>query len=96
MSKYRILSSAVFSVFVFALVSCNGVKKAETEEVEVLPEDIVEMRSDQAKLANIETGVIELRSLSNTLKVNGTVSVAPQNLATVCMPMGGFVKSTYL
>ncbi|MDD4921421.1 MAG: efflux RND transporter periplasmic adaptor subunit, partial [Bacteroidales bacterium] len=96
MSKYRILSSAVFSVFVFALVSCNGVKKTETEEVEVLPEDIVEMRSDQAKLANIETGIIELRSLSNTLKVNGAVSVAPQNLATVCMPMGGFVKSTYL
>jgi len=34
--------------------------------------------------------------LSATLKVNGTVSVAPQNLATVCMPMGGFVKSTSL
>jgi membrane fusion protein, heavy metal efflux system len=35
-----------------------------------------------------------MRSLSGTLKVNGVVSVAPQNLATVCMPMGGFVKST--
>jgi len=34
--------------------------------------------------------------MSGTLKVNGTVSVAPQNLATVCMPLGGFVKSTNL
>jgi cobalt-zinc-cadmium efflux system membrane fusion protein len=41
-------------------------------------------------------GAIELRSMSGTLKVNGTVSVAPQNLATVSMPMGGFVKSTNL
>ena len=68
----------------------------ETKEAEVLPEDIVELRDDQIKLANIETGAIEMRSLSGTLKVNGTVTVAPQNLATVCMPMGGFVKSTTL
>ena len=62
----------------------------------MLPEDIVELRADQVKLANIETGSIELRSLSGTLKVNGLVTVAPQNLATVCMPMGGFVKSIAL
>ena len=30
------------------------------------------------------------------IKVNGIVSVAPHNLATVCMPLGGFVKITTL
>ncbi len=30
------------------------------------------------------------------IKVNGIVSVAPQNMATVCMPLGGYVKYTSL
>ena len=68
----------------------------ETKEAEVLPDDIVELRDDQIKLANIETGTIEMRSLSGNLKVNGSVGVSPQNLATVCMPFGGFVKSANL
>jgi cobalt-zinc-cadmium efflux system membrane fusion protein len=98
MSKYRIISLAFFSLILFAFSSCSSGKKtnAETKEAEVIPEDIVEMRADQIKLANVEIGAIEMRSLSGTLKVNGIVAVAPQNLATVCAPMGGFIKSTTL
>ena len=98
MTKFKFLISIIALVFLTALASCSGGKKpvAETKEVEVIPENIVELREDQINLANIETGVIDLRSMSGSLKVNGTVSVAPQNLATVCMPMGGFVKSTKL
>jgi membrane fusion protein, heavy metal efflux system len=97
MTKYNFKTSIVVLSLIIALVSCNrGGKKTgtQTKETEVIPEDIVEMRDDQIKLANIETGSIENRSLNSTLKVSGTVAVAPQNHATVCMPMGGFVKST--
>jgi len=99
MTKYSLISKLFYSVFILALVSCNSGTKTSEESKGVeenLPEDIVEMRADQVKLANIEMGLIEYRSLSATLKVNGVVSVSPQNLATVCMPMGGFVKSTSL
>lgn len=98
MTKYNFKSLAVISVLFIALISCNGGKQnvEESEELEVLPEDIVELREDQIKLADIETGAIETRSLSGTLKVSGTIAVAPQNLATVSMPLGGFVKSTSL
>ena len=97
MSTYKLKSFLIIASFLVAFTSCGDAKKtAETEETEVLPEDIVELRADQVKLANIETGSIELRSLSGTLKVNGLVTVAPQNLATVCMPLGGFVKSISL
>ncbi len=80
------------------IISCSGSKerKEVTTMAEVLPADVVEMRDDQVKLAGIETGNIELRSLSGNLKVNGSIDVAPQNLATVCMPFGGFIKSTTL
>ena len=98
MAKYNFISTGVFIAFFIALISCSWSKKpdAEKKEVEVLPEDIVELRDDQIKLARIETGTIEMLSLSGTLKVSGIVTVAPQNLATVCMPMGGFVKSASL
>lgn len=86
----------IFPVF-FIIYSCGSSNKAKPEaSEEVIPEDIVELRDDQIKMAGIETGAIELRSLSGTLKVTGLVATAPQNLATVCMPMGGYVKSTTL
>jgi len=96
MTKYNFKTIVLISTCMVALISCGNAKQAEIKEAENLPADIVELRDDQIKLANIETGAIEMRSMSGTLKVNGVVSVAPQNLATVCMPMGGFVKSTSL
>lgn len=96
MTKNRFLKSALITLLFISLVSCKGKSDTGNQKVEVLAEDIVELREDQIKLANIETGSIEMRSISGSLKVNGKVDVAPQNLATVCMPMGGFVKSTSL
>ncbi len=88
---------AVLSGILLFLGSCsrdNGT--AVSEEAEILPEDIVELRDDQIKLAGIGFGKVEVRSLSNTIKAYGVVSVAPNCRATICMPMGGFIKSTVL
>lgn len=98
MTKYKIISPIILLAVLLAFSSCKGGKKqaVETKEIENIPEDIVELSGDQAKLADISIGAIELRTLSGTLKVNGTVQAAPQNMATVSMPMGGFIKSTSL
>jgi cobalt-zinc-cadmium efflux system membrane fusion protein len=98
MTKFSYKTLLIFSGLFICLVSCSKGNKptVEARVVEVLPEDIVELREDQIKLANIELGVVEMHSIGNILKVNGIVSVAPQNLATVCMPLGGFIKSTNL
>jgi membrane fusion protein, heavy metal efflux system len=95
-SFYR-FSVLLLGLSVF-LPSCDTGKKQvqETKATEVLPEDIVELRDDQIKLADVELGGVQLQTLGGELKVNGTISVAPQNLATVCMPMGGFIKNTSL
>jgi cobalt-zinc-cadmium efflux system membrane fusion protein len=78
------------------LISCKDKKADPATTGEVLPENIVEMRADQLKLAGVESGTIERRIVSSKLKVNGLVTVFPQNLASVCAPLGGFVKSTNL
>jgi cobalt-zinc-cadmium efflux system membrane fusion protein len=95
MTKFHFISASVITTFIIVLTSCNGGKDTGTvnKEAEIIPEDIVELRDDQVKFAGIETGAIELRSMSGELKVSGIVTVAPQNLATVCMPLGGFVKT---
>lgn len=91
-----------FSIIILSLIiSLNSCKNGNRTPVsspvaETLPDNIVELREDQIKLADIQTGVVELRSVTNTLKVNGIISVAPQNQATVCMPLGGFIKNTTL
>jgi len=98
MKKLKYKVSLVLLGVIASLSSCNMFNKPVPEvlEIEVLPEDIVELRDDQIKLAGIQTGSVEMRSVNNTLKVNGIVSVAPQNQATVCMPLGSFIKSTSL
>jgi len=98
MKKLNFTGLIIFQAIFVLLISCKNGKSpvAVTKETEVLPEDIVELRDDQIKLADIELGSIGMQSLGNILKVNGTITVAPQNLATVCMPLGGFIKNTTL
>ncbi|HVN57204.1 MAG TPA: efflux RND transporter periplasmic adaptor subunit [Bacteroidales bacterium] len=76
--------------------SGNGSNKNAAEKTEMLPEDIVEMRSDQIKLAGVDTSRVEQRDLFSTIKVNGKVAVPPQNFVSVSAPLGGFIKSTSL
>jgi membrane fusion protein, heavy metal efflux system len=95
--KRHNLQNLFFLISLLSLGSCGFFgKKAENKEEEVLPENVVEMRDDQIKLADIRLGNVHMLTLKNNLKVNGIVGVAPQNLATVCEPMGGFVRNTSL
>lgn len=98
MSRLLFYYLTIFVLLLVASTSCHNEKKAspEVKSAEVLPEDVVELREDQIKLAGIVTGSVEMRSLSGMLKVNGMVNAAPQNLATICAPMSGFVRNTTL
>lgn len=103
--KFSIILFVMISAVTFT--SCNEKKTdehghasethAEGEaEVEVLPEDIVELRDDQIKLASIQLGKVEIRQVSGVIKANGIVTTAPQNSASVSVPLGGFVKTSTL
>jgi len=96
MSNNRLLRYLHFALIIALFISCSKNKTAVIADEEVIPEDIVEMRYDQIKAAGIDTASIEFRSLAGTVKVNGIISVAPKSFATVCAPLGGFVKSTNL
>lgn len=52
--------------------------------------------TDQYKLSEIQTGSIELRNLSEIIKLTGIVEAEPGSVATVSAPLGGYVKTAGL
>lgn len=56
-------------------------------------ESIVTLTDEQIKAIGLKTGVIEDRNLKTTLKVNGKLTLPPQNQAQVSSLMGGIVKT---
>jgi RND family efflux transporter MFP subunit len=96
MSKKYFIPKLTFAIIFVSLLSCSKTSKpGEGAAVtEVIPEDIVEMRYDQIRLAKIATDTFEVRSLFKTIKVNGKVTVPPGNFASVSAPYGGFIVST--
>ncbi|MEN9339783.1 MAG: hypothetical protein RIQ62_1095 [Bacteroidota bacterium] len=77
------------------LSSCGGKQAAEKEEVKQ-SNTMVELTEAQLKNTDIETGHIERRRISSLLKVNGKIEVPPQNMISVSVPLGGYLKSTKL
>jgi len=86
----------VFSLSLLLLFACHSGKEEKAESHEILAENAIELSSEQFSNAGILLGSVELRPVSTVLKINGTVNVTPQNLASVSAPLGGFVKSTNL
>ena len=75
MTKLNLRCLLIHLTIAVSLISCNKGNKLPVESVdtEVLPEDIVELRADQIKLAKVELGAVEMRSLGNIIKVNGKI-----------------------
>jgi membrane fusion protein, heavy metal efflux system len=79
------------------LSACNDKQaKSETEVSQPLNENIVELTDAQLKNVKIQTGKIDNRSISSLLKVNGIIDVPPQNMVSISVPLGGYLKSTQL
>jgi len=96
----RIYLMPVIAMAVF--LSCKSNTK-ETQPVEKVSTDsvktreakdaIVTLTDEQIKAIGLKTGSIESRNLKTILKVNGKLTLPPQNQAQVSVLMGGIVKT---
>ncbi len=95
--KYR-FSRALFLLSLLAVVSCSQTAEEQTEEIEHHEEEenTVEFTEAQFKTAGIELGHVENKQISGTIKVNGQLDVPPQQMVSVSVAMGGFLKNTPL
>lgn len=80
---------------ILLFVSCNNT--TVVEEKEKSPGgNIITLTDAQMKNTQIETGSILQKQIASTLKVNGRIDVPPQNMISISVPLGGYLKSTKL
>ncbi|HEX6226824.1 MAG TPA: efflux RND transporter periplasmic adaptor subunit [Chryseolinea sp.] len=79
-------------------LSCTKekVNEIQQEHTDNHGDENVELTAAQARTAGIELGKVENKQISGTIKVNGVLDVPPQQLVSISVPLGGFVKNTSL
>jgi len=87
----------IISAFLLITTACGT--KSPTEDVKAVAnanQTIVSLNEAQFKSAGIVLGKLEIKSIASILKASGTIDVPPQNMISVSMPLGGYLKSTKL
>lgn len=73
-------------------IACQS-KKEEALPVKSLKDNIVELTKKQLDNSKIKVGSLTQSPLSTTIKVNGKITLAPNAMASVSMPLGGYIKN---
>jgi cobalt-zinc-cadmium efflux system membrane fusion protein len=83
----------IYVVLILALtIACQSKKEEATTET-VVKENVVELTKNQLDNSKIKIGTLTNTSLSSTIKVNGKITLAPNAMASVSMPLGGYIKT---
>jgi cobalt-zinc-cadmium efflux system membrane fusion protein len=90
-NRYSIIVLTIF------LLSCGSDPKEDTQK-EAVEEatNKVSLTKEQATLAQLVLAPIELGRMKGTAHLNGVIDVPPTGIATVSMPLGGYVQDINL
>lgn len=82
-------------IHLFFLAACSKPEQpvAEQQPVET---NTIALTAGQVKNAGVTLGKLEQRPISGVVKANGLLDVPPQQLVSVSVPLGGFLKTTTL
>ncbi len=87
-------------LFILFITTFNFACKSKLTTEVVAPiatdENTVTLDTAQMKSAEITTGTLEEKEISSVLKVNGKIDVPPQNMVSISVPLGGYLKATKL
>ena len=90
-NRFSIIVSTIF------LLSCSSNPKIETQkEAVVETTNKVSLTKEQAILAQLVLAPIELGRMKGTAHLNGVIDVPPTGIASVSMPLGGYVEDINL
>ncbi len=89
------MKNIISSFLLLLIVSCNS-KTTEEKTTTKNNDNVATLTAAQLKNTSLEIGNLEKRSISSVLKVTGKIDVPPQNMVSVSMPLGGYLKSTKL
>jgi len=84
-------------VVTLGIFSCkNANKAAENTEEKSAVKTIVRLDASQVAQTQLSLLSAEEKTISPVFKVNGIIDVPPQNMVSVSMPLGGYLKSMKL
>ena len=93
-------SSTIYPIclllFFWGLSSCGPDKNEAAKAEDTIEQNRITLTEAQYKNAAIKTGMSEKKSISNILKINGNIELPPQNIISISIPLGGYLKSTQL
>ncbi len=92
--KKIINTLTILSLFIAA--ACSSNKKEELTENKTITENTISLNENQVKSAGIIVGQGEKKNISSVLKANGKIEVPPQNIVSISVPLGGYLKSSHL
>ena len=90
------ISSFLFITSILFLQCNTHDKNTSNTQAIIQNENEVFLNADQLKTTPIETSTLSELPISKTLKLNGKIDVPPQNLVSVSVPMGGYLKTSNL
>ncbi|QQY30059.1 Cation efflux system protein CzcB [Chryseobacterium gleum] len=95
---FKIISYSLSILGLLMFYECKDHGKTEPAPATVSSKDenVVMLTDAQLKNAPIVTTVLSLQKISSVLKLNGMIDVPPQNLVSVSIPLGGYLKSSSL
>ena len=90
------MKKIILPLLIFSVIGCG--QKEENTTVEstsnVVESSIVKLTTAQMANAEIQTAKLVQKEISATIRLNGKIDVPPQNLISVSVPLGGYLKST--
>lgn len=87
----------IYSVFVGLFISCSKKAEEERETTErTTATNVASLSEKQIQNAGIATALPEKKQVSSVLKLNGKIDVPPQNIVSISVPLGGYLKTTKL
>lgn len=94
----KVLISGLFCLAILVACTNKEIKeeKTATEEVKKVSADEVQLSAAQVNNAGIAVGKAASKGMHNTINVNGVVDVPPENIYSVSVPMGGYIKNMLL
>ena len=78
------------------LASCGSKEQPKEEAHKEEAADVATLNEKQIKTIGLETASLQQRKLSGVIRANGKLDVPPQQLISISIPYGGFVKNTEL
>lgn len=95
--KTYIIFTAITCSFFVTSCGTKAKEEATTEDNRHNEEEnTIEFTEAQYNTAEIELGKVENKQISGTIKVNGILDAPPQQMVSISVPLGGFLKKTPL